>query len=137
MKLLPRVALVSLAVLLASGCTTPQPAPESPGATTADVQPEAFSSRAPLESCGVIELGQGERIPQDAIECMSSSSSAELAVTTPTTEGDPIPRYYRTTEAGLEVWTDGTHDTWGAGGWTHEICPDARSIIETGDCTTG
>ena len=133
--LLPRVALVSLVVLLASGCTTTHPAPEGSDVISADAPPEAFSSRAPLESCGVVELGQGEQIPQQAIDCMSASDAAELAVTSPTTEGDPIPRYYRVTDAGLEIWTDSSLDTWSHGGWTHETCPDAVTIIQIGDCT--
>lgn len=133
----PRVALVSLVVVALSGCTTAAPTPESPDVIAVDAPPEAFSTRAPLESCGIIELEQGESIPQQAIDCMKETAAAELAVTSPTTEGDPIVTYYRVDARGLEIWTDSTRDQWSNSGWTLETCPDAMSIVEIGECTSG
>ena len=90
-----------------------------------------------LPSCGSIELHQGETIPPDALECLADGGAggAELMVTAPTVEGDPIVTYYRALPGGgIEVFTDMTQDAFG-GGWGYDLCDDATAIDEYGVCT--
>ena len=109
---------------------------QAPSARTELHAPDAFIDRAALPSCGSVDLGQGETIPQDAIDCLADAGDqgAELVVTMPTVEGDPIVTYYRALPTGgVEVFTDMTQDAFG-GGWAHEVCEDATTIGEYGGC---
>jgi hypothetical protein len=126
------VPFVVVAVALAvTGCTV------HPGAAPGGPTPGAFTTRAALPDCGAVELGQGEQTPQKYLDCLYAGmggAGAELVVTIPTTEGDPIPTYYRALPSGgLEIWADATHDAFGSG-WWHSVCPEATSIADTGDC---
>ncbi|WP_127475457.1 DUF4362 domain-containing protein [Microbacterium sulfonylureivorans] len=116
-----------------TGETTPTIAPD-PG-TGADT-PAGFTDRPMLPSCGSVELHQGETIPQDALECLADGGpgGAELTVTAPTVEGDPIVTYYRALPGGgVEVFTDMTQDAYG-GGWGYDFCADAAAVDEHGVC---
>ncbi len=123
------VSAAALAVLTACGLVGGSDAPAS------------FTEREPLGSCGEIELGQGESVPDDAWECLDAGlvEGAELVVRAPTTEGDPIVRYYRVGPAidGLEIFTDGTADSFGDGGWTHELCPATEDVRDPQGCSEG
>ncbi|MHC2997965.1 hypothetical protein [Microbacterium sp. HJ5] len=137
-----------LAAVLLSACAGPGPAAggappgDGSGGTSAATPgagaPDAFTNRDPLPSCGSVELDQGETIPQDAIDCLSQAGAggAELVVTMPTVEGDPITTYYRALPGGgIETFSDMTQDSFG-GGWGHEVCEAATTIDEFGACGT-
>ncbi|MDY0909992.1 hypothetical protein [Microbacterium sp. CFBP9034] len=139
-----------LAAVLLSGCATGGGAPggygqapaadETPGAPGPGVgpnPPEAFTTRPELPSCGHIELNQGDDLPQEAIDCLADAGApgAELVVTAPTVEGDPVITYYRALPGGgIEVFTDMTQDAYG-GGWWHSSCPEATGIDDLATCT--
>ncbi|MBN0041792.1 hypothetical protein JN535_16650 [Cellulosimicrobium cellulans] len=135
-----------LGLLVVAGCaTTGTPAPADDASTSpgADVvgeaaPPSAFVNRDPLDSCGDLRLDQGESVPDDAYRCLddAAATGAELVVTLPTTEGDPIVNYYRVGPGieGLEIFVDATRDTYGSGQWAHLRCPAAESASEPGEC---
>jgi hypothetical protein len=118
------LVLGALALVLV-GCTDSEPAPAS------------FLDRPELASCGRAVLEQGEGIPDDAAGCLESSvtSGAELVVEGPTTEGDPYVTYYRVGPEieGIEIFIDSTLDRFGFG-WAHQLCPDATSLLDLGEC---
>lgn len=131
MKTLTRTAAalaVCAAVALTAGCaaeaTGPQPTPQQ------------FLDRETLTSCGELTLAQGEEIPEDAFTCLHDArvEGAELSVTRPTTEGEPITEYYRVLPGGgWEAYIDATQDSSG-GGWWYTDCPDAQGIEDLAAC---
>lgn len=124
--------LSALCALALSGCTA------GPGAPKGGPTPQAFLGREELPACGTVELDQGEEIPTGDIACLEEASvaGAELAVTRPSTEGDPITQYYRVLPGGgWEIYTDMTQDRYGEGWWLDE-CPDALSMTQLGECTS-
>jgi len=125
------LALTAACVFALSGCVV------GPGAPEGGPTPGAFLDRATLPSCGAVVLGQGEEVPTGDIACLeeATSAGAELAVTRPTTEGDPVTAYYRVLPGGgWEIYTDMTEDAYGGGWWLDE-CPDALSMTQLGECT--
>ncbi|MDQ3900138.1 MAG: hypothetical protein M3319_06700 [Actinomycetota bacterium] len=108
-----------------AGCTKPR-------------EPAEFSERGMLPSCGQITLDQGEQIPADTLRCLDDAfdTGAELAVTFPTVEGDPIVRYYRVGPGidGLEIFDDTSQDRFGAGRWNHMLCPGTVTASEPLNC---
>jgi hypothetical protein len=143
-RLIAMGVMLLTAVALA-GCATGGGAPggtpsldgrQAPTVRTEPDTPASFTDRIPLPSCGSVELGQAEAIPQDAIDCLTDAGAqgAELVVTTLTVEGDEIVTYYRALpEGGIEVFTDMTKDAFG-GGWAHEVCADATTVGQYGGC---
>ncbi|PWW23070.1 hypothetical protein JD79_02235 [Geodermatophilus normandii] len=124
-----RVLLVALAC---AGCGAAGTAPEPP--------PAEFTGRDPLPACPEQDLGQGGRVDPEAAACLDdgrAGGGAELAVTRPTTEGDPITSWYRARPGvpGLEVFVDGSRDRFGTGDWLRLDCPRATSPEDLGDCT--
>ena len=143
-------ALVAIAVVVAAvlafltfGVRSQAPsAASSPGAAviasskaSADA-PAAFRDRATFRSCGEVVLEQGGQIPPARIRCLAATPSQgrELVVESPTTEGDPIVRYYRTGPDlnGVDIFVDATRDRFG-GGWQHSLCRSGQ-IDQTGAC---
>lgn len=100
--------------------------------------PAAFVDRAPLVSCGDVQLDQGESVPDDLYRCLddAAATGAELVVTMPTTEGDPIVHYYRVGPQidGVELFVDATRDAFGSRRWVHLLCPEATSASAPGEC---
>ncbi|SFT40403.1 hypothetical protein SAMN05660657_00560 [Geodermatophilus amargosae] len=130
-----RVLLLALAC---AGCgdpsTTADPAPD------AGAPPAAFTGRDPLPACPAQDLGQGGAVTGEVLACLDAGRTgdgAELAVTRPTTEGDPITSWYRARPGvpGLEVFVDGSRDRFGTGDWLRLECPGAASPDDLGDCT--
>lgn len=88
-----------------------------------------FEERADLPSCGRIDLQQGERwgrADPDAWDCLDEAlrtgGEAELGLTYPTVEGDPIGLWYRVSGGRLEIYEDSTRDPNGSGEWTYQEC---------------
>ncbi len=108
-----------------------------PGAT-----PQAFLDRAQLASCGEFVLRQGESAPTTAMTCLENArgtTGAELMVTAPTVEGDPVVTWVRALPSGgLETWSDVSADRFAGEGvsWHYSFCPDATSLASPGECST-
>ncbi len=105
----------------------------------AEQAPAAFRERSALPQCTVITLTQGQRVPADLKDCLLSSDAqregAEVVVTAPTTEGDPIKTYYRALPGGdLEVFIDTTADSFGSGEWRHVRCADIAALENLDSC---
>ncbi len=94
---------------------------------------EKWASRDVLPGCGEVRLSQGESLEQasrEGVACLraalDSGEGAELTVTYPTVEGDPITIYRRVTPTGtVEVYTDSTEDNFGQHRWTYKTCENA------------
>lgn len=119
------VLLAALAVVL-TGCAI-RPAP-----------PAGFTNRPPLTPCGEIVLGYGETVPSAAVNCMDDAhtTGAELRVSSSTTEGDTIVSYFRVGPHidGIDLFIDGTADSFGPGTWSHQRCRGDAAISEFGTC---
>ncbi|MEU7715909.1 DUF4362 domain-containing protein [Micromonospora chalcea] len=99
------VATVSAGVAATNNGGRDAPSPVGAGATA---------------DCGDHMLGLMDRIPEAAITCfldaVEARRPARLAVTSPTTEGDPIPTLYVVGGDGtVEVTTDFRQDRFGGG----------------------
>ncbi len=99
---------------------------------------EPFADRSPLALCGEVELAHGEQVPVDAWACLDDAfgTGAELVVTAPTTEGDPVVTYYRVGPGidGLEILTDASGDRYGGGAST-PLCPGTVTVTKPLGCT--
>ncbi|MFF7772992.1 hypothetical protein ACFZCG_01075 [Streptomyces tanashiensis] len=122
-----RLVAVALASLLAAGC-----------GTLNDPVKERWDSRTEFSSCGEVSLDQGEEMQKQAareIVCLrralKNGEGAELKVTHPTVEGDPIREYYRLTPQGrLEVYTDSTDDHFSDQKWSFAECYTPEWLAE-------
>lgn len=122
------VLLILGAGALSAGCAAGTPEPRG--------TPQQFVDREPLPSCGEVTLSQGDEIPDENLACLSEAGAegAELAVTRPTTEGDPVTEYYRALPGGgWQAFIDGTKDRYG-GDWWFTDCPDAEAISDLASC---
>jgi hypothetical protein len=139
------VAVVAGAVLafLTFGLGQPSAAPTEPAVAriiassmTSSQAPASFTGRPTFRSCGQIELPQGGSVPAASIACLAATPAEgrELIVVSPTPQGDPIVRYFRTGPdiAGVEIFEDATADRFG-GGWHRSICRSGR-IDQFGAC---
>ncbi|MFD8208308.1 hypothetical protein ACFV2S_18170 [Streptomyces sp. NPDC059695] len=114
-----RLVAVALMSLLAAGCGTPN-----------DPVEERWQSRTASSSCGEVSLKQGEQMQKMAVReitclqrALKNGEGAELKVTRPTVEGDPIREYYHLTPQGrLELYTDSTDDQYSAEKWSFAEC---------------
>jgi len=119
--------LLALATSALAGCSS-QSAP-----------PEEFTDRTPLTSCGQIVLGHGDTVPTTAVDCMTDAHDvgAELRVSSVTTEGDTIVSYFRVGPKidGIDLFVDGTADSFGPRTWTYQHCRGDVTISEYGTCS--
>lgn len=62
--------------------------------------------------------------------------NVELAVSSPTTEGDPIITFYRTSAdaSGVEMFSNGEYDKFGAGDWIQATCPATMTLAAREGC---
>ncbi|PWI10785.1 hypothetical protein DIZ27_10340 [Streptomyces sp. NWU339] len=122
-----RLVAVAATFLLAAGC-----------GMLDDPVEDRWESRAELSSCGEVSLAQGEEIQKQAVReiaclrrALKSGESAELKVTYPTVEGDPIREYHRLTPQGrLEVYTDSTDDRYSDQKWSFAECYTPEWLAE-------
>ncbi|MFB7356184.1 hypothetical protein [Streptomyces gardneri] len=122
-----RLAAVTLTSLLVAGC-----------GTLNDPVKERWESRTEFSRCGEVSLDQGEEMQKQAareIACLQralkNGESAELKVSYPTVEGDPIREYYRLTPQGrLEVYTDSTDDHYSDQKWSFTECYTPEWLAE-------
>lgn len=138
--------------LLMTSCTADVDEPKSAAAEGSRVQPtpsvtpqgfapQEFLERTPLESCGEYTLDVGEQVPTAATECLEgaiAAGGAELVVTAPTDEGDPVVTWIRALPSGgLEIWADVRQDKFaGEGSWQYSMCPGAVSWLgDPAECT--
>ncbi|MER5686162.1 hypothetical protein [Streptomyces sp. NPDC002205] len=99
---------------------------------------DRWESRTEFSSCGKVSLAQGEEMQKQAVReivclrrALESGQSAELKVTYPTVEGDPIREYYRLTPQGrLEVYTDSTDDGNSDQKWSFAECYTPEWLAE-------
>ncbi|MFR9774804.1 DUF4362 domain-containing protein [Micromonospora sp. MS34] len=104
----------------ACGTTDPDAVPPDP--------PQAHATRSPARpDCGVWTLGQGDRLPTEAAECLDGAlrdgQEARMRVIAPTIEGGPITTDYLVRVDGrVEVIADGRRDRYGAGRIERRIC---------------
>ncbi|MFD7961689.1 hypothetical protein ACFV5J_12905 [Streptomyces zaomyceticus] len=122
-----RLVAVALTSLLASGC-----------GMLNDPVKERWESRTEFSRCGEVSLDQGAEMQKQAareIACLQralkNGESAELKVTYPTVEGDPIHEFYRLTPQGrLEVYTDSTEDRYSDQKWSFTECYTPEWLAE-------
>lgn len=129
-RLAAAVLGLSAVGLMVAGCAA---GPVEPGSVPT---PQQFLDRAELPSCGEITLAQGDEIPSENLGCLDSAGpeGAELSVTRPTTEGDPVTEYYRVLPGGgWEAYLDGSMDRYGSQWWFTD-CPDARDLEDLAQC---
>jgi hypothetical protein len=119
MRHVSAVLCVPLALAACAG-PVPQAAPRLAGQTPAAVA---------AADCGTFELSQAEHAPATAIDCfvdaVRAGRPAELRITRPTVEGDPIPTtYVAGADRRIEVTTDTTRDNFGPRLVHRQVCVD-------------
>ncbi|GIJ79108.1 hypothetical protein SAMN05443287_101557 [Micromonospora phaseoli] len=112
---------MAVATLLA-GCAA-QPTPAAGPTSSPSIPPTAAGTR----DCGTLTLRQGQELPPDALQCVIEATEtrqpAQLVVTLPTIEGDPITTSYSVTADGqVEVTTDARADRLGSGNVERQTC---------------
>jgi hypothetical protein len=141
------------AVLLLTGCASApvSRAPEGDPIDAARALPDAggiVSIGDATGTCGEYVLEQGEELPPEAGACLVDASArgeaAELAWSTPTSEGDPIVSFAFVggTATRLLVYTthafdrhSGLEEPLSPGeSWTGHACDDPADLLGTGDC---
>lgn len=134
--------VVGVVGVLVAGLTACQ---QSAGAAVPRASATATTTPATIaeSSCGVVRLGQGERVPEPAWSCLDAAlgagRAASLVVTRPTTEGDPIVLTYRVggDVQGMEIVTDDRADQFAAPdarGLHRELCTGTVRVAEPRDC---
>lgn len=123
-----RACLMAAAVIILSGCQTASGADVIEESRSDSSAPDSFRDRTELPLCRGVVLDQGESLRPEALKCLErgyAESGAELAVASPTTEGDLIVSHYRITPraASLQIFVDATRDKFGGGNWEESSCP--------------
>ena len=65
---------------------------------------------------------------------VEAGESAEIAVTYPTTEGDPIRSWFRLTGDEMELYEDATADSFGSGEWMFHTCAPPERLGRVISC---
>jgi len=135
-------------LIMTSACGSGSPAPGSsapPSAELPSATSPAPASSAALLDCGRFTLSQGEGIARTAAQCLITAAgqgtAAELFVTRPTIEGDPIRLDYRVqADRSIRLVTDSRQDRFGNREITAQVCTGPRFAegkIGFADCSTG
>ncbi|WAU82255.1 hypothetical protein O1Q96_22345 [Streptomyces sp. Qhu-G9] len=122
-----RIIAVAATSVLAAGC-----------GMLDDPVKDRWEARTEFSSCGAVSLAQGEEIQKQAMReivclrrALKNGESAELKITYPTVEGDPIREYYRLTpQSRLEVYTDSTDDRYSDQKWSFAECYTPEWLTE-------
>jgi len=143
-RLRPVAVAVALALalpLLLSACTPARPDDPIAAARQLNGATAAIKNGNAQDSCGEFRLGQGEQVPDSALDCLADAAGvtpAELAWSFPTTEGDPIVSFafVGPTFRGVQVITTTAYDAYGGGGttWSGVSCDDPRDAQGGGVC---
>ncbi|NQX25847.1 hypothetical protein HQQ81_00590 [Microbacteriaceae bacterium VKM Ac-2854] len=134
------VALLAAGTMLLSGCANERSDPPADPIAAARALPDAAGSvRTGEASCGEFVLDQGEEIPAEAVDCLASAEGvAEIAWSTPTTEGDPIVSFAQVApwQPGVYLYRTTAFDDFGGDGysWTMFSCTDRRDLGAAGEC---
>ena len=115
-----RLALVSVTLLLMAACNQPMRSESTRG------WPASEQARNSTD-CGTFTLGQGEGLPGSAVRCfidaVRAGQAADLKVTRPTIEGDPIPMSLHANPDGqILVINDSRQDRFGNQVVTRYVC---------------
>lgn len=97
-----------------------------------------WQERSTLPNCGEVALEQGERLQlqgRSELACLraafSSGDGAELKVSFPTVEGDPVAEYYRvTSNRTTEIYVDSTEDPNSDQKWSFAQCEKPASVLD-------
>jgi hypothetical protein len=130
--------LVGLVALLLSGFGFGHaPQPLSVGV------PDVFADRPALPDCGRTTQHVGQVEPQGAeVDCLDTAlatgGTAELLVVGYGIDAGPVFFYHRALPGGgLETFLDHRRDHYRSSDWQRFVCPEARSLRDTGECTDG
>lgn len=141
MKSVLVLVLAGVPALALSGCLSGGPGSAEPVPAEDDPVGRQWLAREPLPECGSLDVDQGERwraADPEAWGCfadaLAAGEPAELAVTYPTIEGDPIRTWFRLTGDGMEVYTDPTADSYGADGWSFQECDPPERLGRVVQC---
>jgi hypothetical protein len=130
--------LVGLVALLLSGFGLGDaPAPLPVGV------PDVFADRPVLPDCGRADqyVGQADAVGP-AVDCfdaaLSAGGTAELLVVGYGIDSDPVFLYHRALPGGgMETFLDHRRDHYRSSDWQRFVCPEARSLADTGRCEDG
>ena len=127
--------LVGLVAVLLS-CFGVEDAPEPPLVGLPDV----FAERSALPDCGRADqyVGQVDAVGP-AVDCfdaaLSAGGTAELLVVGYGNDSDPVFFYHRALPGGgMETFLDHRRDHYRSSDWQRFVCPEARSLRDTGEC---
>ncbi|HEU4423569.1 MAG TPA: DUF4362 domain-containing protein [Pilimelia sp.] len=92
-----------------------------------DVATSGENRGAVVTDCGTFDLGQGDHLPDSVLRCfvdaVAAGRPAQLKVTRPTVEGDPIATTYRADRQGrVDVVTDSRQDRFGIQTISKQVC---------------
>ena len=127
--------LVGLVALLLSGFGLDDaPAPFPVGV------PDVFADRPVLPDCGRASqyVGQVDAVGP-AVDCfdaaLSAGGTAEVLVVGYGIDSDPVFFYHRALPGGgMETFLDHRRDNYRSSEWQRFVCPEARSLRDTGQC---
>jgi hypothetical protein len=127
--------LVGLVALLLSGFglgNAPHPLPVG--------VPDVFADRPVLPDCGRAPQFVGQDEPQGAaVDCfeaaLAAGAGAELLVEGYGNDSGPVFFYHRALPGGgMETFLDHRRDHYRSSDWQQSLCPEARSLRDTGQC---
>ncbi len=101
--------------------------------------PGSFADRPALPDCGRATqyVGQVEPVGP-AVDCFDAAlavgRSAELLVVGYGIDSGPVFFYHRALPGGMETFLDHRRDHYRSSDWQHFVCPEARSLRDTGEC---
>ena len=105
--------------------------------------PDAFADRPVLPDCGRIPQYVGQDQPQGPpVDCfeaaLAAGAGAELLVEGYGIDSGPVFLYHRALPGGgMETFLDHRRDHYRSSDWQRFLCPEARSLRDTGECQDG
>ena len=104
------------------------------------VSPTCFADRPALPDCGRASqyVGQVDAVGP-AVDCFDAAlavgGTAELLVVGYGIDSDPVFLYHRALPGGgMETFLDHRRDNYRSADWQQSLCPEARSLRDTGQC---